>query len=162
MKSLMVLGHVLSMTKSCVGSPQDDEEHDVCTDRKPQIVSYLKINVGNIGGLKLQEEKSSWGEGLKTHCSSDVSLNHKDTQKAVISGCSERRGKDTVDTDYPEGSVPHSSPHVSFSVLFAKSFLLSCQNPGRIQLLPVHPPAGLIVKSSSSEFPVNAISCLCG
>lgn len=87
---------------------------------------------------------------------------YKGSEKAGISGCSERWGKDTTDTDYPEGSVPHSSSHMSFSVLFAKGFLLNCQNLGRIQFLPVHPTAGLIGKSSSSEFPVNAKSSLCG
>lgn len=72
-KSLTVLSHVLSMTKGFVGSPQDNEEHDVCTDKKP----HLKINVGSIGSLKLKEEKSSWGEGLKQHCSSYMNLSEQ-------------------------------------------------------------------------------------
>lgn len=35
-KSLPVLSHVLSMAKSFVGFPQDDEEHDVCRDKNPK------------------------------------------------------------------------------------------------------------------------------
>lgn len=34
-----------------------------------------------------------------------------------------------MDTDYPEGSVPHSSSHVSFSVL-CKEFLAQLPEPG--------------------------------
>lgn len=84
MKSLTVVTHVPSMTKSFAGSPQHNEECDVCPVKETQIMSYLKIKVGSTGGLKLREEMSSWGEGLKKHCSS-----YKDSEKSGISGCSE-------------------------------------------------------------------------
>lgn len=72
-KSLAVLTPVLSPTQSSVGSPQDNEERDVCPDKETQIMAYLKTNVGSTGGLKLREEKSSWVQGLK-HCSSYMNL----------------------------------------------------------------------------------------
>lgn len=53
------------MSKSFVWSPQDNEECDACAGKQPKIMSYLKINVGSIGGLKLQKEKTSGLSGGK-------------------------------------------------------------------------------------------------
>lgn len=61
----MDLSHVGFVSKSFVGSPQDNEESNACAGKQSKIISYLKINVGSIGDLKLQKGKTSGLSGGK-------------------------------------------------------------------------------------------------
>lgn len=61
----MDLSHVVFMSESFVGSPQANEEYNTSAGKQPQIISYLKINVGSIGCLKLQKDKTSGLSGGK-------------------------------------------------------------------------------------------------
>lgn len=64
-KPLMDLSHAVFMSKRFVGSPQANEEYNTSAGKQLQIISYLKINVGNIGCLKLQKDKTSGLSGGK-------------------------------------------------------------------------------------------------
>lgn len=61
----MELSHVFFMSKSFVGSSQANEEYNTSAGKEPQIISYLKINVGSIGCLKLEKDKTSGLNGGK-------------------------------------------------------------------------------------------------
>jgi len=61
----MDLSHVVFVSKSSIGSPQDNEKYNACTGTQSKIISCLKINVGSIGGLKSQKDKTSVLSGGK-------------------------------------------------------------------------------------------------